>query len=348
MVDRNTRLALYIALWLALGLLLSLLMYSYSGHTMVWPFMLEIVPWVLVLGFMALPVRFICRVMPLNRKRWFQSVVVLVAAAVATAMLWTLGGQMWSSLLAQWDPAFRPRSEVETWWMFVLAVVLYQLVAAVQYLLLAMEESQAVERRALEMKWLARESELRALRTQIDPHFLFNSLNSISALIGRDGAAARRMLLLLADFFRESVRLGAEDLITLEQEFALCRRFLDIEQVRFGSRLSVQVDLADDVRLVRIPSLCLQPLAENAVRHGIAHLVDGGRVRLSAHTRGHLAVIEIENDRDDDHVSPSGTGIGLDNVRRRLEARYGSTATIDASRSPGRFTVRMVLPKERP
>ena len=117
-------------------------------------------------------------------------------------------------------------------------LLLYLLSLAVSYLLAAFELSREAERRALRGQVLAREAELRLLRAQIDPHFLFNSLHSISALTGSDPAAARRMCLLLADFLRESLVLGAQDRITLDRELGLVERFLAVERVRFGDRLA--------------------------------------------------------------------------------------------------------------
>ena len=141
---------------------------------------------------------------------------------------------------------------------------------------LSVEESRAAETRALELQLLAREAELKTLRAQIDPHFLFNCLHSISALTGTDPPAARRMCLLLGEFLRTSVKLGAQDRIPFADELALAERYLEIERVRFGSRLAIERAIADGVGSCAVPALLLQPLVENAVTHGIAHL-RGGR-----------------------------------------------------------------------
>ena len=164
----------------------------------------------------------------------------------------------------------------------MVGALLFWLAAACHYLLIAFEASRDAETRAIELDLLAREAELRALRAQIDPHFIFNSLHSISALTASDPAAARRMCLLLADFLRETLRLGSNSRITLADELALAERFLAIEQVRLGARLQVtrETDPAGGDCLV--PPLLLQPLVENAVVHGIAQLVEGGTIRLAA------------------------------------------------------------------
>ena len=139
---------------------------------------------------------------------------------------------------------------------------------------------------------LAREAELRSLRTQIDPHFLFNTLHSISALTTADPPSARRMCVLLGDFLRDSLALGALDRITNDRELQLATRFLEIERVRFGDRLRIDANSSANGTW-RVPPLLLQPLVENAVTHGVAHLIEGGVIesrsrtpKLADHHRG--------------------------------------------------------------
>lgn len=347
-VDKGTRLAAYLAGWFLIGLIMAITMQPLSADRSWWQSMATIVPLVVMYGLMSLPVWFLCRVFPLSRASWISTLTVMLAAGAVTGGAWMLLATGWSWLLGQWHDGFPEPSPVERPLLFAMSVVFYLLAAAVHYLIIAVETSRQVERRAFEMKWLAKESELRALRTQIDPHFLFNSLNSISALTARDPAAARRMLLMLSEFFRRSLKLGAERLITLEEEIDLCRQYLDIERVRFGDRLRVHIELEDGARGVLVPPLCLQPLVENGVRHGIAQLVEGGVVNVRARRQGSLVFVDIVNDTDDESRGSSGAGIGLENVRQRLENYYSGGAAIDAGKESGRFSVRVTVPAEAP
>jgi LytS/YehU family sensor histidine kinase len=214
---------------------------------------------------------------------------------------------------------------------------------AVSYLATAFTVSRDAERRGLELQVLAREAELRALRSQLDPHFLFNSLQSISALTTVDPAAARRMCLLLAEFLRETLALGSRDRIPLAAELALVRKFLSVEQVRFGDRLQVAIESAD-AGDVPVPPLLLQPLVENAVTHGVAHVLEGGTVRVRAHRHGAGLTITVDNPCDPDRPPGRGTGLGLRNVRERLDSAYGSDAFVTTEERDGRFVVTLEMP----
>jgi two-component system sensor histidine kinase AlgZ len=185
---------------------------------------------------------------------------------------------------------------------------------------------------------------LRALRAQIDPHFLFNSLQSISALTTSDPAAARRMCLLLAGFLRETLALGARERIPLASELALARDFLSVEQVRFGDRLQVAIETGDGTADCEVPPLVLQPLVENAVTHGIAHVLEGGTVRVRAERRVASLVMTVDNPCDVDRPAGRGTGLGLRNVRLRLESLYGDDASLRTEESGGRFVAQMDIP----
>src|SRR5579885_1847017 len=179
----------------------------------------------------------------------------------------------------------------------------------------------------------ARDAELKALKAQINPHFLFNSLNSISALTSIDPARAREMCLLLADFLRMTMRLGDKVQIT-------------IEKVRFASRLTMEMSVEEEAKRCLVPALLLQPLVENAVTHGIAKLTDGGTVKLEAVNHGNQLTITVENSMDPDAPADRKGGMGLKNVTARLEARYGKEATVRATAEEETFRVNVSLPAE--
>jgi two-component system sensor histidine kinase AlgZ len=232
--------------------------------------------------------------------------------------------------------------------LFGMGVLLYLISVGCHYAALATEASRQAERNAEEARTLAREAELQSLRLQLNPHFLFNSLHSISALATLDGARAREMCIRLADFLRSSLGLGARESIPLREELALARSYLDVEQVRFGDRLRVEAEIGPACEECAVPPLLLQPLVENAVKHGIAGLVDGGSIRLTARMDAGDVSITLENGFDPDMASKRNLGIGLAHVRRRLEVRYGATARFDAGPAGEIYRVTLRFPCESP
>jgi LytS/YehU family sensor histidine kinase len=190
----------------------------------------------------------------------------------------------------------------------------------------------------------ARDAELKALKAQINPHFLFNSLNSISALTMADPARAREMCLRLSEFLRSTLQLADDEIIPIDQELALARTYLEVEQVRFGDRLRVEQSIAAVCQGCTVPSLILQPLIENAVKHGISTLVEGGVIRIDADCRDGLLRITMENDFDPESGAAPRSGLGLPNVRARLETLYQRHARITTEMQGRRFLTVLELP----
>ena len=202
--------------------------------------------------------------------------------------------------------------------------------AALYFAMVNAEQARAAERREGEYRRAAKAAELRSLRYQVNPHFLFNTLNSLSALVmtGKD-AAAEKMIQTLSAFYRRSLAEDPTGDIALEAEVALQRSYLEIEAVRFPERLRTQFDLPEALETACVPGLILQPLVENSVRYAVASTARPVTVRLSAREDAGQLVLEVCDDgpprRDN---SGHGFGIGLANVRDRLAARYGDAASL--------------------
>src|SRR5947209_11844489 len=195
--------------------------------------------------------------------------------------------------------------------LFGIGVPLYLPAVALHYVLVSFQTSEEAETRAQQAHVLAREAELKALKAQINPHFLFNSLNSISALATVDGVRAREMCIRLSDFLRSTLSLGEKETISFAEELALIKTYLDVEKVRFGSRLRVEQNIEGDCQHCAVPPLVLQPLIENAIKHGIASLVNGGTIRLDArYDDGFLRLI-IENEFDAETPAARKHGLGI-------------------------------------
>jgi sensor histidine kinase YesM len=335
--------ALYLMVWLMLGVIFAGLVVSATGAG--WsPGLLFAIPVTLVYGCAAgFSSYYLCRAYPLDDKRAISIVLVLLLSALLSAAVWTAFCVLWNSL---WQDAGIPLAGPLKASIFGLGVILYGLSTFAHYLAIEFQRARIAERRALESRLMAQEAELRMLRTQIDPHFLFNSLNSISALTSQNPAKAREMTVQLADFFRHTLGLEAHRKVTLDAETKLLTHFLAIEKVRFGARLEVQQHIDDAARQCLLPPMILQPLVENAVKHGIGNLAQGGAVRIAAQRAGSILHVTIDNDIDEDLPPARGNGIGLANVRQRLAAMYGHEASVHWTRERKQFRVALALPAE--
>jgi two-component system, LytTR family, sensor histidine kinase AlgZ len=288
-------------------------------------------PLFIFFAFVCLTPWYICRQLPLVSTNKFQIATYHLGAAIVATALWialarAIGYAL--NLGSRLDPVIPP--------LIAIGFLLYLLSVALHYVLLAM---QASRRAALE----ARDAELRALKAQINPHFLFNSLNSITALTASDPAGAREMCIRLSDFLRNTLGLGERESVAWREELNLAQAYLDVEQVRFGSRLRVEMHATDDSRDCQVPPLLLQPLIENAIKHGVATLLEGGTIRVESLVCDGRLQVTVENRFDPQSLAPRN-GLGLRNLRRRLETRFGPLARLAVRTEGNRFFVNLSVP----
>ncbi len=291
----------------------------------------------LLLALLCLTSWYACKLLPLEtRSLWKpilgQLVIATSASGIATDSL--------SGIVAGMGSTFHGIRQRFTPAIPVVAILIsltYLLAAALYYVVLAIESSRQAE-------LLYREAQLKALKAQINPHFLFNSLNSISALTTADPSRARDMCIRLSDFLRTSLRLGERGTVPFLEELVLTRTYLDVERIRFGDRLRVKQSFDRECEDCQVPSLLVQPLIENAIKHGIATLIEGGEIDISGGRSRNLMRFVIENPFDPDAPAPERNGFGLINVRNRLEARYGRDAALEIQVHQNRYRVTVTLP----
>lgn len=203
--------------------------------------------------------------------------------------------------------------------------------------------------REQQLRWLAGRAELKALRAQINPHFLFNALNSIAGLIRTAPRLADETIEQLAQVFRYTLRKSANEWVPLEEEIEFVAAYLRVEKARFGDRLRLEFDLDPDAGGYLIPAMTIQPLVENAVKHGVLATTGGGAVTLRTRTRAEELSIEV---RDDGPGFPTGfsledggSGLGLRNVAERLRGYYGDAAGLTWESGPRGASVSLRIPR---
>jgi len=192
------------------------------------------------------------------------------------------------------------------------------------------------------------EARLRALRAQLQPHFMFNALNSVAMLVrGGRGPEAVETIAKVSELLRDGLQEDSQAEVALEDEVALARRYLAVEEVRFADRLHVAVNLEERAKRVRVPRLILQPVVENAVRHGIGARATAGKLEIGARTAGQELIVVVRDDGPGPAAAPrpNGGGVGLKNTRERLQAVYGSAARLTLEHGPdGGAVATLVIP----
>jgi two-component sensor histidine kinase len=346
--------ALIFAAWTVFGLLLANQSYIQSvlgGRQMplvvaLRPGLLEAFLWALT----TVAIFWLARRFPLDRGRVLRGIAVHLVAAVVIAL--ARSGVM--VVLGWYVPWVRARIFSTQFWgtssqNFLFYALLLGIAHLVLYYRRYREREQAAERLARGLT----EARLQALKMQLQPHFLFNTLNAISALIPADAKPARRMLARLGDLLRSTLDHEATQEVTLREELAFLEPYLEIEQARLEDRLTVVMTIEPETLDARVPHLILQPLVENAVRHGIATRIEPGRVEISAvrGPDGRFLLLEVRDDGrgvDRDHELGTRRGVGLINIRSRLEQLYGSEHRFKLeNQAAGGVLVQIALPFHR-
>ena len=289
----------------------------------------------------------------LNAKSGFAALLCLPASLLFSAFNYYIFYVYAPLGAARNDPTMQDMDPWEMLWKSVLESALswYFLFAAWAAFYVAnsyARQLRAADRRSAALAREAQEAQLRALRYQINPHFLFNTLNSLSSLIlSQKTDVAERMLMNLSTFFRATLSADPTADVPLEEEIKLQRLYLDIEQIRFPKRLNVEVDVPEQLLGARVPVLILQPIVENAVKYGVAKSRKPVTIRITAHEEAGRLHIKVKDDGEmaNPEEADAGTGVGLRNVCDRLTARYGPRAGCISGPDPdGGFTVHLYLP----
>jgi len=212
---------------------------------------------------------------------------------------------------------------------FYLSVLLYVLLVIIFQAYLLFTKYQTEETRSSQLRAELADARLRTLKMQLQPHFLFNTLHSISALNLASPQKANQMIARLGDFLRMTLERSDEQMVTLDEELEFLRCYLEIEQIRFSDRLTVEYDVPPETLSAQVPHLILQPIVENAVKHGLQTSAKPLKIKISAEVSSHKLILEVANSGALNGNSNGGTKIGLKNVGERLEKLFGSGGTFE-------------------
>jgi hypothetical protein len=277
----------------------------------------------------------------------YKNALYLVAWTITLAILCTIGHRyMMSWNLFPQDQEYNEFVYASRIIRGILIWFVISLIGVISWVWFYFQEQRAGEKREQDTMKLAREAELASLRQQLQPHFLFNSLNSISALAGSKPEEARKMIQQLSDFLRGTIKKDDQQLVTLQEELKHLQLYLDIEKVRFGHRLRTEIEKPDDTLYLMMPSLLLQPLVENAIKFGLYDTIGEITIRIKASKRDNQLIIRIENPFDPQTSQPKqGTGFGLTSVQRRLYLLYARNDLITTHQIETVFATEVKIPQ---
>ncbi|MBC8342959.1 MAG: histidine kinase [Bacteroidetes bacterium] len=265
-------------------------------------------------------------------------------AATITVLVWLSAGYFILRQVIRVDIGYDEFLDTTRTIRIISGVLYYVIMMAIFYLIINLRELEERIKHESRLNEMLKEAELKSLRSQIRPHFLFNSLNSISALTMSDASKAQEMVIKLSEFMRYSLTQFDEQLIELKDELYHVRLYLDIEKVRFGNKLVIEYAVDEKCFGYKVPALILQPLVENSIKYGVYESTQESKIEISSSCQEEQLNLRIKNYFDPDYIHQKGTGTGLQNIRKRLHTIYGRSDLISVEKTEDLFIVELKIP----
>jgi two-component system, LytTR family, sensor kinase len=278
-----------------------------------------------------------------DKEKFFRFIFTHLLGGILALGFWLLAGYTIVQMLVPDQQYYKEFFFTTLPWRILTGLLFYFLLITFYYLIIFYSDYQARMKNESELKALVTEAELRSLRFQINPHFIFNSLNSISSLTVTDPSKARSMILKLADFIRYTVSGGAGAMNPLRDELENIKLYLDIEKIRFEDKFDFIEDVSEECRNIPVPNMILQPLFENAIKHSVYEALGKTYIRLSCYPKNGFLNIEIDNNFELES-SKKGAGVGLKNIDERLKLLYKRADLLKISKENGHFNVKLFIP----
>lgn len=281
-----------------------------------------------------------------EKQKTFDMIISHLITAFVIIAIWLLSAYFLLKNMYEINESYVQFLNESLPWRVITGVFYYLFFIMFYYVMLYYEDLQEKLKTETDLQNLVKEAELTALKSQINPHFLFNSLNSISSLTITNPDDAQEMVIKLSDFLRYSLSHDKNETTSLQDEINNLGRYLDIEKVRFGRRLKFVSNISGNCLNVNIPNMILQPLIENSIKHGVYNSSEEVLVELNCMIKGDYVHIEIRNDYDPEAVKKKGQGIGLSNIKKRLHLIYQRHDLLEIKAEKLTFTARLKFPIE--
>jgi LytS/YehU family sensor histidine kinase len=296
----------------------------------------------ILLGGLGLSIWYPSRYLSLENNFNYKFFLSHLTSGIISSCLWLLGGYM---LINSFNisPSYSSFFYSTLAWRFFIGLLFYFLITSFYYIIIYYSSLQERIVKEAELKNLVTETELKSLKFQINPHFIFNSLNSMSALTTIDPDRARSMILKLADFLRYTLANNGKDKTRLEDELKNIKLYMEIEKIRFEDKFDYTEEFGTDVLDLKVPNMILQPLFENAIKHAVYDTLDKITIKLTCYIENNFLKISLENNFENS-TPKKGVGIGLQNIKNRLELIYGENNLVDIKKEGGIFRVILYIP----
>lgn len=340
----NRRLLVYLMVWVAITGIHSVYLYQHYPIS----YLVAVVDGLvfnIALAGLGLSYWYVVRFVPLAPNQNSSPILVHALGILSMAFL----ASFTTNLILKWafiyhDAYQRLLAEMTTARIFLSVLYLLN-TTLIYYLIRYYRGMQEKVKTAAALQNTVKEAELNRLKSQINPHFIFNSLNAVSALAISAPMQAREMVIHLSDFLRYSLGKGSQEKNTLAEEMSNIMLYLAIEKVRFGERLQVAVDMPETAKPMLVPNMILQPLFENAIKHGVYESLGPVTIRFMAQLSGGWLSVALSNDYDPESVPKKGNGIGLKNVQERLQLIYGIAGLLKTQKDGHTFTITLRVPQ---
>ncbi len=343
--NRNSLFA-YVTIWVAVFVMYFALLYYQFGLTANDAAVDSAIS-ILTFAILALTFWFPCKYLSVEKSSLLKVLLNHVVDAMIASVIWIgMLRFVLPRLLAE-NAAYQPFFAASLAWRFLIGVLLYSVIAAIYYVAIYYHNFQEKLLREAELKSLVKEAELKTLKFQINPHFIFNSLNSINSLILTAPENASEMTVKLANFLRGTLSATDDSLRPLAEEIRTAKLYLDIEKVRFGDKINYIENIPATHQQIKVPAMLLQPLLENAVKHGVYESLSPVIIRLQSRLQDGFLVITLENSFDPHATPHKGEGVGLSNIKSRLAMMYHHGNLLKIEKTDDLFRVKIYIPVMR-
>jgi two-component system LytT family sensor kinase len=292
---------------------------------------------------------YICKALPIRRSNIFDIIIRHSFTSFLINSIWLFIIFLYSVLLDfifnthLWNTYYKAVFPI----LVASGLFFYFLASLFHYLVLALEKTKNMEQKILANHLTSSQAELKSLKSTIHPHFLFNSLTALGTLTQTSPSLAQKVCIQLSDFLRYSLKYSTNDKVTITDELQHIENYLNVEKIRFGERLKIELSVEEETKHLLILPFILLPLVENAIKHGVQERIETTVLHISINKNSHYLNIAVTNPYDLPANPPGGTGHGLSNLRKRITSEYGNDARLVIEKKRYIFTVRLQIPIEK-